>query len=382
MQDIANLGNASGVEGSGTINRLAKFTASSTIGNSQLFDDGTSVGLGTITPLGLLHLFKASATTRMVMDGNASQSKIITYRTNGVQRFGLYVNNTAESGSNVGSDFQIRAYSDAGTLLSTPLFIKRSNGNVGIDSINPITKLDIVGSSSTEFGALRLYNLDGNGGTQNSVSLLMQVRNSINNLPSVKLIAQEATTDSNLGELIIQTSNDESATLSEVVRIAQNGAGGSRFIRMASGTGGIQFNGDTASANALDDYEEGTWTMGVSFGNGSTGITYSDNTGTYTKIGRKVTVNGLLQLSSKGTDAGVARLTGLPFAIGGSSQYSALCPVHLENITFAGQYQLIGAIGDTVIVCQFVTELGVNNNMSNVNFSNTSRISINFTYFV
>jgi hypothetical protein len=32
-------------------------------------------------------------------------------------------------------------------------------------------------------------------------------------------------------------------------------------------TGGLTFNGtDTAAANALDDYEEGTWTMGVSFG--------------------------------------------------------------------------------------------------------------------
>ena len=49
-QDIANLGNASGVEGSGTINYLAKFTATSTIGNSLLFDNGTSIGLGTATP--------------------------------------------------------------------------------------------------------------------------------------------------------------------------------------------------------------------------------------------------------------------------------------------------------------------------------------------
>jgi hypothetical protein len=146
-QDIANLGNASGVEGSGTINYLAKFSATSTIANSQIFDNGTAIGIGTITPLGLLHLFKASATTRLVMDGNASQSKIITYRTNGLQRFGMYVNNTPESGSNVGSDFQIRAYNDAGTLLSTPLFIKRSSGNVGIGTTTPSALLDVNGTA-------------------------------------------------------------------------------------------------------------------------------------------------------------------------------------------------------------------------------------------
>jgi hypothetical protein len=146
-QDIANLGNASGVEGSGTINYLAKFSATSTIANSQIFDNGTAIGIGTIIPLGLLHLFKASATTRLVMDGNASQSKIITYRTNGVQRFGMYLNNTPESGSNVGSDFQIRAYSDAGTLTSTPLFIKRSTGNVGINTTAPTEKLHVSGGN-------------------------------------------------------------------------------------------------------------------------------------------------------------------------------------------------------------------------------------------
>jgi len=42
-QDIANLGNASGVEGSGTIDYIAKFTASSTIGDSIISDNGTRV---------------------------------------------------------------------------------------------------------------------------------------------------------------------------------------------------------------------------------------------------------------------------------------------------------------------------------------------------
>jgi hypothetical protein len=107
------------------------------------------LGLGTNTPLGILHLKTAAATTRMVIDGGTSQSKIITYRTNGLQRFGLYTDNTAESGSNVGSDFKIRAYSDAGSLLTTPLFIKRSTGNIGINSTTATSKLVIKGAGTT-----------------------------------------------------------------------------------------------------------------------------------------------------------------------------------------------------------------------------------------
>jgi hypothetical protein len=38
------------VTGTGTTNYLPKFTGASTIGNSQIFDDGTNVGIGTATP--------------------------------------------------------------------------------------------------------------------------------------------------------------------------------------------------------------------------------------------------------------------------------------------------------------------------------------------
>jgi hypothetical protein len=119
------------------------------LSNAMSFIEDGSVGIGTNTPIGILHLKRTAATTRMVMDGDAGQSKIITYRTAGLQRFGLYVNNTAESGSNVGSDFAIRAYNDAGTLLTTPVFIKRSTGNVGINTLTGTAKLQVVGSGST-----------------------------------------------------------------------------------------------------------------------------------------------------------------------------------------------------------------------------------------
>lgn len=40
----------SGVGGSGTANYLAKFTGASTVGNSQIYDNGTNVGIGTAAP--------------------------------------------------------------------------------------------------------------------------------------------------------------------------------------------------------------------------------------------------------------------------------------------------------------------------------------------
>lgn len=117
------------------------------------------LGIGTDTPLGILHLKTTAGTTRMLLDGDAAQNKIITYRTNGLQRFGLYTNNTAESGSNAGSDFQIRAYRDNGSLLNTPLFIKRSTGNVGINQTTPTARLHVRGDGTNPI--FRAENTDG-----------------------------------------------------------------------------------------------------------------------------------------------------------------------------------------------------------------------------
>jgi hypothetical protein len=113
----------------------------------SFIEDG-SIGVGTTTPLGLMHFYKAAATTRVVMDGDAGQSKIITFRTAGLQRWGLYSNNVAESGSNAGSNFVLRRYSDAGTLLSTPFQVNRQTGLTTISD-----GLDLNGSELKNFSA-------------------------------------------------------------------------------------------------------------------------------------------------------------------------------------------------------------------------------------
>ena len=48
------------------------------------------------------------------------------------------------------------------------------------------------------------------------------------------------------------------------------------------------------TSELLDDYEEGTWTPSLNFGGGSTGMAYSNQSGSYTKVGRLVYVNGII----------------------------------------------------------------------------------------
>jgi hypothetical protein len=56
-------GGGGGVSGSGTTNYVSKFTASGTIGNSQIFDNGTNVGIGTSSPTAKLQLISPNNTS-------------------------------------------------------------------------------------------------------------------------------------------------------------------------------------------------------------------------------------------------------------------------------------------------------------------------------
>jgi hypothetical protein len=164
----------------------------------------------------------------------------------------------------------------------------------------------------------------------------------------------------------------------EQVRITSD-----RYIRMASGTGGIQFNGDTAAANALDDYEEGTWTAIVTFGGNSVGQTYTSNSGSYTKIGRQVTVSSYIEFSNKGSSTGAALITGLPFPIAsGLNFFTAPSIGDVRNISFADILHGYGNQGGSSITLGQTTNAGAYTTINNTNFQNNSELIFTMTYFV
>ena len=86
--------------------------------------------------------------------------------------------------------------------------------------------------------------------------------------------------------------------------------GGTEISRMLS-TGGITFNGDTAAANAIDDYEQGditTWRL-IKNGADTSGTNTGDTKVTYTKIGDMVTISGWIRTNgTEGGESGNAKL--------------------------------------------------------------------------
>ena len=141
------------IGGTGTINTVAKFTASGFIGNSQIFDNGTKVGIGTTTP-GYKLTYAFTQTTNSFEGFNINASSI-------AKNYSIFSGNAAGGGlwglTNPFTGFI--NYTDGAALSfindgsgyfswhnsTTELMRIANSGNVGIGTASPAAKLDVNG---------------------------------------------------------------------------------------------------------------------------------------------------------------------------------------------------------------------------------------------
>ena len=116
-------------------------------------------GIGIANPTTKLHIDGGSTALIANLDANVSVAKSVSFRSDNSNRFNIEVSGT-ESGSNAGANFFIRRYSDAGSLLSTPITITRSTGQITITStLNIGSATSIDGSDGRIItDKIRLYN--------------------------------------------------------------------------------------------------------------------------------------------------------------------------------------------------------------------------------
>ena len=215
----------------------------------------------------------------------------------------------------------LRFYTGTSGSLSERMRIN-SSGNVGIQNNAPSSLLT-VGSKTTAVNpdvstTFTAGGASAAGSVFRAATFCNTATATVNN--EVQITFTPGTNYSAVGAIGAQIENTTDAAsclkfysypgggpLTERARITSQG-----YLRLASGTGGIQFNGDTAAVNALDDYEEGTYTPVIIFNSGTP--TYSYQEGYYTKIGRQVFGGGIIGINNNSTIGGFFGVS-LPFTL-------------------------------------------------------------------
>ena len=113
------------------------------------------------------------------------------------------------------------------------------------------------------------------------------------------------------------------------------------FLRLSDDCVGIQFKGRTDTEDALDDYDEGTFTPAIEGTSSAGSGTYTTQIGRYTKIGNLITFAIELDWSAH-TGSGTMRVTGLPFTF--FSFYTVPVSVVSDSLTL-GTDEILKAKG-------------------------------------
>jgi hypothetical protein len=281
-----------------------------------------------------------------------------------------------------------------GNLPDTPeVMTWRSNGNVGIGTTSPGEKLSILGGhisvgdssgvTGTEFlleGYREIYNGSKYGnisirstynpGTNASDMLFYTASGGQNTAERMRIDSSGNLIFNGSANLTSNTSDGSDnaqiviagggSTVSADTRGAsihlagnENGNGGLLQLRAGSGSvggirlysggserlrvtdNGITFNADTAAANALDDYEEGEFTLVLSGATTAGSQSGGSSGGRYTKIGRVVTLSVVIANTTLSGAAGTIKLTGFPFVPANYANRPAIGVLRAYNQNFA-----------------------------------------------
>ena len=316
--------------------------------SAMFIDEFRRVGIGTNSPVQPLHVNGQVLFRTTTVDGGKNRFQLIPGGSSDAANLYLYYGNSGDGTVSVRINAQGNSY--------------LNGGNVGIGTTSPLTTLDLGINGGQKFyvyanGSIRSgmgidlsgssrelsifhtssNNIDGNisFGLRNETSgqyvERMRVTGAGNvgigtTLPAHKLHVSGRTliegsgylldvqaTDTNNTRLQFYVDGNDTNIISGYDTTAKPmrfWTGGSERMRILS-SGGITFNGDTAAANALDDYEEGTFTPAI--GDGT--YTYSYRRGHYQKVGNTVHIHiGFKINSASSVGTGVAHITGLPFA--------------------------------------------------------------------
>jgi hypothetical protein len=405
----------SGVTGTGAEGRLIFATGLGAAAAERLrIDSDGNVGIGESSPLRNLHITDSSLSTYIRIEtGNTNISGIEFADTDdaNVGRISYdHSDNSMEFRVNDAERMRIDSSGRVGvgtTSPATSLEVAGNNNGVlttaGTTNKIRLSDLDTASTAGQPEGVIEFYSADTSDagvnarisgicsfggsvtadltfetGTPSTIAERMRIDSSGNlgigeSSPASRLVVKDTsgsnngirihTADSAEGFVIFR---DDTATSPAALYYDHSvdamwfKVNGSERMRILS-TGGITFNGDTAAANALDDYEEGSFTPEVADATTGGNTATGSFDGYYTKIGNKVTVQiSLSNIDTTGmTGANDLFITNLPFTAGSLTglnlfQGAALLSYITED---ANTYNITSSVTDNTSYLRFAQSI-------------------------
>ena len=153
---------------------------------------------------------------------------------------------------------------------------------------------------------------------------------------------------------------------------------------------GIDFSATTNSSGTmtselLNDYEEGTWSPVITDLTNDATMDGTFSVGSYTKIGRQVTVRGYVLTTSLGSVTGTIKIKGLPFANGGgftSLGGGSVGTADGLNITAGHSVHISTPLGQSYLGVNVADSATGTTEMTAAEWSADGQLQILATYFV
>jgi len=314
-------------DGTITADGSAEFAGDLTVNTDALFVDASAknVGIGTTSPNQDLTI--SSGADKLHLFGSTAGNGGALFTTNSAFSDYEPLSLTGEYIS-----FSTRT----GTLTSSERMRIDSSGNVGIGESNPTRTLEVnsgitnVVANFKSTDSMAAIALVDNGGSaeyacQGNAAIIMpggtekmRIDSSGNVGIGTTSPAEKLSVNGKLkitNDIILAQTNGridyDNGNSSGALRFYSTSANAER-LRILS-TGGLTFNGDTAQANALDDYEEGSWTVTLVRQTSQPTVTYNRQDAQYTKIGNQVLVWWDMKVATNTGGSGYYAIGGLPY---------------------------------------------------------------------
>mgnify|MGYP000315343423 CR=1 FL=1 len=283
-------------------------------GGASYFNGG-NVGLGVTSPAAALHIDAIdNGAIVAIFDTDNSASKLI-------------FRNTSTTGNNtqigaVGNDFA--AFTGGAERM-------RISAAGAVQLAATATTSAIIGRSVIPNGS------NGLTLTASVVSTLPSTTPAIadNTSTGASLFLAGRSTDAYGGNIVLQAYGSGSATTGNQISFNnRSGAGTTKEVMNINSAGDVKVNvgnlvigtagkgidfhnfgsGATIGSNLLDDYEEGVWTPAIKHGSTAATMTDLGASGSYTKVGRMVTLMGNAKVAGVNGN-GAVTMTGFPFTV-------------------------------------------------------------------